>query len=215
MTKRTSDKFSFQHGGLRLIVACAAVGLFVLGTTGCQAPQSAAPMVQSTASEPQTLREGDIVKIVFPGTQNLDSQQTVRRDGRITLPIVGEVKASGKTPADLEKELLQLFASQLVSKEVSVTVVSSSYVVFVSGAVMRPGKLVSDHPMTALEAVMEAGGFNSTKADMRGVVIIRNEDGKTKNFTIDLKQVLDGQSNEPFYLKPSDIIFVPERFSWF
>lgn len=166
-------------------------------------------------TEAQTIREGDVLRIAFPGTPSLDTQQTVRRDGRITLSMVGEVKASGKTPGDLEKELLQLFSSQLISKEVTVTVVQSTFVVFVSGSVMRPGKLTSDHPITALEAVMEAGGFNAAKADMKAVTIIRNEAGKTKNYMIDLKQVLEGRASEPFYLKPSDIVFVPERFSWF
>jgi protein involved in polysaccharide export with SLBB domain len=63
------------------------------------------------------------------------------------------------TPSDMEKELVKLYASQLVSKEVSVTVVSSTFVVFVSGAVIRPGKIISDHPLSALEAIMEAGRF--------------------------------------------------------
>jgi polysaccharide export outer membrane protein len=87
--------------------------------------------------------------------------------------------------------------------------------VFVSGSVVRPGKITADHPITALEAIMEAGGFDSAKGNMEAVVVVRNEEGKTKNFTLNLKRVLDGQSSEAFYLKPSDIIFVPEKFSWF
>jgi len=103
----------------------------------------------------------------------------------------------------------------LVSKEVSVTVVSSTFSVFVSGAVVRPGKVTSDHPLTALEAVMEAGGFDRTKADMRAVVVTRQEANQYKNYTVDLKSVLDGKSTEPFYLKPADVVYVPELFSWF
>lgn len=194
MTTRSST-----HSTFRSIAALAAFGFLCLGAlTGCQTPVATAPMTVSSPSEPQTIREGDVLKIVFPGTQGLDSQQTVRRDGRITLPMSGELKVAGKTPAQLEKEMLDLYAAQLVSKEVSVTVVSSSYAVFVSGAVMRPGKLVSDHPMTALEAVMEAGGFNPTSANTKAVVIIRNEDGKTTNYTVNLQQVLLGQSGDFF-----------------
>lgn len=206
-----------DHKLRQSIALVATASLLVLaGLTGCQTQNAAVPTaLESQAAEAQTIREGDVLKISFPGTQSLDSQQTVRRDGRITLPMVGEVRASGKTPSDLEKELLGLYASQLVSKEVSVTVVQSTFVVFVSGSVMRPGKLISDHPMTALEAVMEAGGFTSSKADSKNVVVIRNESGKTKNYSIDLKQILEGRSNEPFYLKPNDIIYVPERFTWF
>jgi protein involved in polysaccharide export with SLBB domain len=62
---------------------------------------------------------------------------------------------------------------------------------------------------------MEAGGFDNAKADMRAVVVIRREEGQTKNYTLNLKLVLEGKLSEPFYLKPFDIVYVPERFSWF
>jgi polysaccharide export outer membrane protein len=195
----------------------AALGLcFLIALTGCQAPKSGIPAEQTLATpEVQTVREGDVLKISFPGAPNLDTQQQVRRDGRISLSIVGEVKAAGLAPADLEQELMKLYSSQLVSKEVTVTVVSSSFTVFVTGAVINPGKILSDHPLTALEAVMEASGFNNAKADTKAVVVIRNQDGHTKNYTLNLQLVLDGKSSEQFYLKPSDIVYVPEKFSWF
>jgi polysaccharide export outer membrane protein len=184
--------------------------------TACQTSSNVEPPTKAAAvAEVQTLREGDVLKISFPGAPNLNTEQTIRRDGRISLPIVGEVVVSDMTPAALEKDLIQRYSSQLVSKEVNVTVVSSSFSVYVSGAVMRPGKVTTDHQLSALEAVMEAGGFNTEKANTRGVVVIRNEDGKTKNYQIDLQKVLDGKSAEPFMLKPSDILMVPEKISWF
>ncbi len=199
-----------------LLPAVGALLACVFALTGCQVPQATPlPVAQAGPSEPQAIREGDVIKIAFPGAPNLDTNQQVRRDGRISLAMVGEVKAAGKAPAELEKELVQLYSTQLVSKEVSVTIVSSSYAVFVSGAVIRPGKISPDHTMTALEAIMEAGGFDATKANTEGVVVIRTEEGRTKNYTLDLKAVLEGRSSEPFYLKPSDIVFVPEKFSWF
>ncbi|HUJ44067.1 MAG TPA: polysaccharide biosynthesis/export family protein [Opitutaceae bacterium] len=190
--------------------------------TGCETPESAAPVQQAgvqpqTSKQPEvlTVREGDTLKISFPGAPNLDTTQQVRRDGRITMSMVGEVMAAGLTPGDLEKELLKVYSSQLLSKEVTVTVVSSSIPVFVTGAVIRPGKVISDHPISALEAIMEAGGFDRTKADMKAVVVIRQEGGQTRNYTLNLKLVLEGKQSEPFYLKPSDIVYVPEKFSWF
>jgi polysaccharide export outer membrane protein len=162
-----------------------------------------------------TLREGDILKISFPGSPNLNTTQPIRTDGKISLRLVGEVKAAGMTPADLQKELMDLYAPQLVSKEVTVEVQSSSFPVYVTGAVLRPGKISSDHPITALEAIMEAGGFDYTKANLKSVVVIRQEGGQTRKYTLDLKKVMEGKTNEPFYLKPDDIIYVPEKFSWF
>ena len=115
----------------------------------------------------------------------------------------------------MEKQLVQLYAPQLVTKEVTVTVVSSSFGVFVTGAVIHPGKIMSDRPITALEAVMEAGGFDSAKANMKAVGLIRNKGGQTQNYTLNLQLVLEGKQNEQFYLEPSDIVYVPEKFSWF
>jgi polysaccharide export outer membrane protein len=202
--------------------ALGALGLMMLTFTGCETANVPGPVdqaqLQPTGSQPsesQTVREGDVLKIDFPGAPNLDTTQQVRRDGRITLSLVGEFKAAGLTPSDLEKELIKAYSSQLVSKEVTVTVVSSSYAVFVTGAVIRPGKIMTDRPLTALEAVMEAGGFDSAKADIKAVVVIRNENGRTKNYPLNLKLVLEGKQSEPFYLKPSDIVYVPVKFSWF
>jgi polysaccharide biosynthesis/export protein len=197
--------------------AAGLIGLGLLaGFLGCQVPPTPTPITTAN-SQPEvlTIREGDVLKISFPGAPTLDTTQQVRRDGRITMPLGGEVVAAGLTPGGLEQELIKVYSTQLISKEVSVTVVSSTFTVFVSGSVIRPGKVVSDHPISVLEAVMEAGGFDNAKADMRAVVVTRQESGQYKNYTVDLKLVLEGKQSEPFYLKPSDIVFVPERFSWF
>lgn len=213
MTPRSRRTPATRTALTALLVAFALV-------TGCQTTEpvsSVPPPNEAAASNPEVLvlREGDELRITFPGAPNLDTTQRVRTDGRITMAMVGEVVASGLTPADLEKKLLDLYSTQLVSKEVSVTVLSSSFTVFVTGAVLRPGKIVTDHPISALEAVMEAGGFDSAKADMQAVRIIRNQDGATKSYTLNLKKVLDGGQSDVFYLKRSDIVMVPERFSWF
>ena len=196
----------------------ASVALMLALVAGCESPQfSPLSTAQPAASRTEaiTLREGDVLRITFPGSPNLDTQPiTVRQDGIIALPLVGEVKAAGMTPAELEKDLVKRYSSQLVSKEVLVTVVSSSYVVYVSGAVLRPGKISSSHPISALEAIMEAGGFDNTKANLKAVTVLRQEGAQSKKFTLNLKDTLKGKS-PPFYLKASDIVHVPERFTWF
>jgi len=192
--------------------------------TGCQTQPSntptnnaaVPPAIGQPIPEALTLREGDVIKVSIPGAGNLDTVQTIRRDGRIDLALVGEVQVAGLKPAELQAELTKLYAPQLVSKEVIVSVVSSSCTTFVTGAVLRPGKIISDHPITALEAIMEAGGPDYAKANLKAVVVIRQEaNGKTQNHTVNLKLVIEGKQNEPFYLKPSDIVYVPEGFNIF
>lgn len=174
-----------------------------------------ASAASSTSTNAMVLREGDTVRITFPGAPNLNTAQLIRRDGQITLPMGGELKAAGRTPAELEAELLKIFAPQLQFKEVVVSVDSSFFPVFVTGAVLRPGKIVSDRPITALEAIMEAGGFDYLKANLKAVVVVRQEQGQVRNFKLNLKLPLEGKPSEPFYLKPSDIVYVKERFSFF
>jgi len=197
--------------------ALAAITLLAL----LAACQSAAPVASTTGNDGAalTLHEGDVLKITFPGAPDLNPPEAlqIRRDGRITLPIVGEVTAAGLTPAGLQTDLLNRFSGQLVSKEVVVTVVSSSFVVFVDGNVVHPGKVVSDHPITALEAVMEAGGFNYSTADASKVMVIRHKPGGADYtyHTVNLKLVVDGRQSDVFYLSPGDVVHVPEKFSWF
>jgi len=179
---------------------------------GCETP---IPPAAALKEQVMNLREGDALKISFPGSPTLDTTQQIRRDGKITMQLVGEVDAAGMTPSALEKKLMDLYAPQLSSKEVVVEVISSSLTIYVTGMVQHPGKTLSDHPISALEAVMEAGGPDYTKADLKDVVVIRREGNIMKNYKVNLKAVLQGKKNEPFYLKPDDIVYVPERFSMF
>ena len=80
---------------------------------------------------------------------------------------------------------------------------------------LRTGKVVSDRPLSAFEAIMNAGGFDASRANMQAVKIIREENGQTRNYTVDLQSILEGKSSTLFYLKRGDTVFVSEKFSWF
>ncbi|MBL9215945.1 MAG: polysaccharide export protein [Opitutaceae bacterium] len=209
----------FRSRCSRLARAAALLGAAgLVFATGCQSTTpgvAAAPAAAAKEPEVLAIREGDVLKVSFPGAANLDTTQKVRGDGRITLDLVGEVMAAGLTPQALEQDLVSRFSSQLVSKDVRVTVVSTSFAVYVSGAVLRPGKYASDRPITALEAIMEAGGFDPIKGDARSVLVIRQENGVTKNYKLNLKLFLEGKQGENFYLRSADIVHVPEKFSIF
>jgi len=193
--------------------------LAIFTFAGCQTSQSSGPSKQiapaKAHAETIVLREGDVLKISFPGSANLDTTQQIRRDGKISLPLVGEVQAAGTTPGELQQNLIKLYAPQISSKEVIVAVESAAFPVYVTGCVMRPGKVSSDQPITALEAIMDAGGFDYTKANLKAVRVIRRENGVSESYTLNLKVVMQGKDSDPFYLKPDDIVYVPERFSWF
>jgi polysaccharide export outer membrane protein len=199
-------------------------------TTGCQtapppsttAPPSAVAAAPVTAGNESTnsnksliLQEGDTVKISFPGAPVLDTIEAIRRDGKITLINIGEYDAAGKTPTAVEADLKKLYGSQLVNSAVSVTVQSSAFVIYVMGAVSKPGKIVSERPLTVLQALIE-GGIDDTKSNLKSIQIIRTDDaGHTQKTKLNVYKGLHGGQLPSFILKPYDVINVPERFSFF
>ena len=210
-------------------LAIGVAGFSLLFIAGCETPPAtatASPTATSTAEEIQawsdagklsemlTIREGDGLKISFPGAPNLNSTQQVRADGVITLDIVGEVKVVGLSPKELEKKLAELYSTQLVSNEVTVAVTSSTFDVFVSGAVLRPGKITTSKPITAFQAVMEAG-YDPAISNLQSVMIIREKNSKYSYLTLNLQLVLDGKETQPFYLRPSDTVKVSKKVTVF
>lgn len=205
------------------------VGVSLLFITGCEtvpASATASPTPTSSAAEIQawseagklsemlTIREGDGLKISFPGAPALNSTQQVRADGVVTLDIVGEVKVIGLSPKELENKLADLYSTQLVSNEVTVAVTSSTFDVFVSGAVLRPGKITTSKPITAFQAVMEAG-YDPVNSNLQSVMIIREKNSKYSYLTLNLQLVLDGRETQPFYLRPSDTVKVSKKVTVF
>lgn len=188
----------------------------ILAFSGCRTTKyPTTPGTRAEAPEKITLLEGDVVKITFPDSSTFNTTAKVQRDGNVKLPGIGEIHVAGMTAGELEKALVTKYADQIVSKEINVSIESSTFQVYVTGAVMHPGKVVSDRPLTALEAVLEAGGVDFSQANLKGVVISRNIQGRLEHFKVNLQDVLSGKSNETFHLRPNDILFVREKFSWF
>jgi polysaccharide export outer membrane protein len=233
----TCAKDPKPRAGLARAALCA-LGVLAMAA-GCQTapphstnapPQSTnAPLPAASASPGATnnestnsnksmvLKEGDTIKITFPGAPNLDTLESIRIDGKITLQMIGEYDAAGKTPAAMEADLRRLYGSQLVNNEVSVTVQSAAFIVYIMGAVAKPGKLISERPLSPLEALIEAG-VDETRANLKAVQIIRTDSaGHTEKFKLNLHKVLHSKTEQmpSFTLKPYDTINVPERFSFY
>lgn len=201
---------------------CLLGGITLFAMTGCETsqPDSASlrkspELSQQLQTEPMRLRDGDTLTISIPGSPTLDTTQQIRTDDKIVLPLVGEVVAAGKSPEELEDELLKLYQPQVAAKQVIVSVQSPSIPVYVTGAVLRPGPVIVNHPLSALDAIMEAGGFDYTRANLKAVIVVRQEKDRTVRTTLNLKKALAGSPGQPFYLKPYDIVYVPERFTWY
>jgi len=131
-------------------------------------------------------------------------------DGRITLPLVGEIVADGQTVTDLRKTLRQKYEKYVTEPEVTVIIRESrSRRVYTLGKVNRPGPYPLEANMTILQALSTAGGF-AQWADEKNVLIIRREGEKEIQIPFNYKDFIGGKNPEQnIILKPGDTIVVP------
>lgn len=181
------------------------------GGLGCQHTPPVAPVDWPEDLEPiLRIQAGDQLLVRFTYTPELNEEQLVRPDGMISLPLVGGVAAAGKSPEELRDELTGLYTAKLRDPEINVVIRGlESHKVYVSGEVLRPGVVPMTGPMTAMQAVMYTGGFQTRSAKPQTVVILRQRGDRQYGRTIDLRAELDGKVEEPFFLEPFDIVFVP------
>lgn len=199
--------------------AFVAARLFVAASFCCLLAGGCATPIPSSfddshAVPPLVLRlqPGDEIEISFFGAPDLNSKQAIRSDGKISLSLTKDVAAAGLTPDELEDSLKSIYATQLQIKDVNV-ILRTPPPVLVSGAVLKPGRVVLGRPLTVLDAIMESGGFNTKEAEVRSVVLIRHEDGKRTGYTFDFQRALAGEGEDrSFYVKPFDIVYVPRTF---
>jgi len=197
---------------IRQCLGVIVISFLIFLCMGCQGVQPALKPSEMKADMPAklTLGPGDVLEIRFFYNPELNDSQTVRPDGKITLQLVGEVAVQGKTPEELRGELKQLFALELRKPEVTVIVRSLfDRRVYVGGEVRTPGLILVPGRMTALEAIMQAGGFDMRAANLNNVVIIRHKDGKRYGCALNFKEILQGKEGQLFYLEPQDIVYVP------
>ena len=179
-----------------------------LAGAGCQTDANSTTLSgQAEVPKHVILAPGDVVKLTFSAAPELNQAQKVRADGKLSLPLVGEVDAAGKTVGQLQAELVEIYKPQLKTPEVTVSLESSLTTVTVSGAVNKPGKVAFERSTTVLQAIMEAGG-PSEYGTLRRVRLIRTVNGIQKSQVMDLHDI--GKEMKPFYVRDNDIIFVPQ-----
>ena len=152
----------------------------------------------------------DILEINVWREPDLSCTIPVRPDGKITLPLLNDVQASGLPPLELKAGIEKGLAKFVESPTVSVAVQEiHSKNIFVLGQVESPGQYPLQQDLTVPQALSLAGGF-AEWADKGGVVILRKENGKQTRIKFDYKNVSKGKHLERnIVLKPGDTIIVP------
>ncbi len=155
------------------------------------------------------LGPGDVIEVKYRYWPELNEVQTVRPDGKISLQMIDEVQVIGLTPAQLDEHLTKLYEEHLKDPVLTVIVRSLAHQrVYVGGAVAAPGILPINGNMTALEAIMTAGGFDVTTAETSSVVLVQNIGEKRYVSLLDLESVFKTPESEQYFLRHNDMLFV-------
>jgi polysaccharide export outer membrane protein len=153
------------------------------------------------------LSPGNVIKLSFAEETDLDQTQTIRRDGKVSLPLLGEVTAAGKRIIDFQHQLVSLYEPKLENPEVLVTLESGMAGVVVSGFANRPGKYVFDRPTTVFQAIMEAGGV-SDYGSPSNIHLTRMINGEQRTESINLRPAIRGDPTKPKYVQDGDVIYI-------
>ena len=162
--------------------------------------------------DPEEYRIGpeDALQIFVWKNETLSRAVSVRPDGKISLPLLGDVQAAGQTTRELRDTLVKRYAEFIAAPEISVIVNDvKSIKVSVIGEVPKPGRYELKSRTTVLDMLAMAGGFGQFASRSR-IVILRPDGGKMKRIPFNFnKAVSEGGEQENFYLQPGDIVVVP------
>jgi len=200
-----------REGFLILIITLLiGVAAFAQGTRDQLAvkPAPGDPLVDSST---YVIGPEDVLDIYVWKETDLSRRVPVRMDGKISIPLVGEIQAAGLTPLKLKAELIDKFKTYVEIPNVTVTVMeANSFKVYVSGQVAKPGVYTLRSETTILQLLPMVGGFTEW-ANQRKILLVRKEQGQEKRFTINYKKIVSGEDlSQNFLLKPGDTIIVPD-----
>jgi polysaccharide export outer membrane protein len=204
--------------GLILATACASLSaqtpIARLNNPAPAATDANVP-VNVVPSKPHddhfVIGKDDILAISVWKEPEISRSLPVRPDGKISLPLAGEVEAAGRTPLQLEQEITEKLRGYITDPEVTVMVQQINSAKFnILGEVSRPGSYPLISSTTVLDAIASAGGFRDF-AKQKGIYILRKDgNGVTRRIAFDYKGVIKGKHTEQnINLQPDDTIVVP------
>ncbi|MGA2457316.1 MAG: polysaccharide biosynthesis/export family protein [Terriglobales bacterium] len=203
------------------LLALVSMGAFAQSDSASRPP---APAVDKQASEKPgegspvahsdssyVIGANDVLTINVWKEPDISRSVPVRSDGKISLPLVGELQASGQTPRQLEHEITKHLQSYISEPEVTVIVTDSkSQKVNIMGMVARPGAYLLTSSTTVLDAIAMTGGFKDF-AKQKSIYVLRQApDGTQKRIPFNYKDVIKGKNPEQnIRLQAGDTVVVP------
>jgi len=200
---------AFRHFAILLALLLAACARFP------QAPE-AVPMAQTAPSDGYVIGAGDQLHVFVWRSQDLSTTVFVRPDGKISMPLIEELPAGGRTPAqlgrDIEKALADYVQNPVVTVMVNHFVGLPAHQIRVVGEALKPRSLPYRQDMTVLDVLIEVGGLTTFAAGNRAV-IVRAVDSTRQSFHVRLDDLVkDGDVSANVPMAPGDILIIPQ--SW-
>lgn len=204
-----------MHLALRVLVMTGLLALVACATTsGSNDPPKLNPQAQAVTA--YRIGVDDEVKVSVWQNPGLDVSVPVRPDGKISVPLVGDVEAGGRTPEEVAGEIQEKLKTYVRDPQVTVILTelrSHEYLsrVRVTGAVRQPISVPYRQGMTVLDAVLAAGGANEFAA-ADSTELYRKEGEGTRAYAVRLDRILQkGDLSTNYPVAPGDVITVPER----
>jgi polysaccharide export outer membrane protein len=187
---------------------CFAFNASALAPAACATATRAERATSAPASE-YRIERADVLEIVVWHEPELTRVVPVRPDGRISVPLAGEIEAAGLTPEELRGALTKALTPYVKDASVAVLVREINGPRFsVMGEVAHPGTFPLRGTLSVTEGLATAGGLGEFAGD--DVVWLRHRpDGKTERVTLSVKEMLQGRAEGPLWLGAGDVLYVP------
>jgi polysaccharide biosynthesis/export protein len=179
-------------------------------TAASPAARPATKSTGVTVDESFVIGADDVLGIDVWKEAEVSRAVTVRSDGKISLPLVGEMQAAGKTPKQLQEEIRTKLAGYIADPEVTLVVQEvRSHHYNVLGQVQHPGSFILTSSTTVLDAIAQAGGFRDF-AKQKSIYILRsNPDGSQVRLPFNYREVVKGNARQNIKLVNHDTVVVP------
>ena len=215
----TTNSYTLWLNRLAVPVACVLLSsLLGAQAASSNAPAQTTPPAQtadtSTAKahdDSFVIGNDDVLSINVWKEPDISRAIPVRSDGKISLPLVGEVQAAGRTPLKLEQDIATRLKNYIAEPEVTVIVQQINSQKFnILGMVGKPGSYVLSDSATVLDAIALAGGFRDFAKQKNIYILRQNADGTQTRILFNYKEVVKGQNPaQNIKLQPRDTIVVP------
>ena len=179
-------------------------------STAAPAASTAAPATSPTVSpDKYVIGADDSLQVTVWKEPSFSGSFPVRPDGMISMVMLGDVRAAGKTPTQLSDDITQKLKKYIQDPVVSVVVLGvNSQKIFLVGEVTHTGPIMLTPGMTPLQAIAAAGGLTMF-ANEKHIYILRGVQGKQQKIPFNYKKALKGDNNQDISLQPGDTIVVP------